>query len=189
MHTETFIERETEANGKLHLFSLYVDFAASLHARWTTGTIAKLASPRWKTSAEMWNLDSFHASQPVRKIMIQEATDADVLIVALSSLDQREPKLVEWLGALAAGKLESPVSGLFIGLLGDEEHEAGELEWTVKQFMGCAQRMGRDFIWHWMGQGAINDTTWLDDNVGKFLSRKQSRFNMNWLQETAVSVG
>ncbi|MGB7767870.1 MAG: hypothetical protein WBN22_03335, partial [Verrucomicrobiia bacterium] len=109
--------------------------------------------------------------------------------VALSSLDQREPKLVEWLGALAAGKLESPVSGLFIGLLGDEEHEAGELEWTVKQFMGCAQRMGRDFIWHWMGQGAINDTTWLDDNVGKFLSRKQSRFNMNWLQETAVSVG
>jgi hypothetical protein len=137
----------------------------------------------------MWNLDSLNSSPQLRKITIQEAADADVLIVALSSLDQREPKLIEWLDALMDGKTERPVSGLLIGLLGDEEHEAGELGWTVKQFMRCAQSAGRDFIWHWMGQGAINDATWLDDNVEKFSSRKQSRFNMAWLQETAVSAG
>jgi hypothetical protein len=53
MHTTTFIEQETEANGKLHLFSLYVDFETSMRARWATGTINKLAGPRWKTSREM----------------------------------------------------------------------------------------------------------------------------------------
>lgn len=55
----------------------------------------------WKTCCEMWNLDSFKASQPIRKIMLQEAAEADVLVIALSSLDQREPKLIEWLEALA----------------------------------------------------------------------------------------
>jgi hypothetical protein len=189
MHAETFIEEEKEANGKLRLFSLYVDFAASVHARWAAGTITKLAGPRWKTSNETWNLDSLIASQQVRKITIQEAADADVLIVALSSLDRREPKLIEWLDALAAGKAERPVSGLLIGLLGDEEHEAGELGWMVKQFMRCAQGMGRDFIWHWLGREAVNDTTCLNDSVEKFLSRKQSLSDMTWLQEPAVSVG
>jgi hypothetical protein len=189
MHAGTFIEQEVEANGKLRLFSLYVDFAASAHARWAAGTITKLAGPRWKTSNEMWNLDSLSNSQQVRKITIQEAVDADVLIVALSSLNQREPKLIEWLEAVVNGKTERQVSGLFIGLLGDEEHEAGELGWTVKQFMRCAQGMGRDFIWHWLGRGAVNDTTCLNDSVDKFLSRKQSQFNMAWLQEAIVGAG
>jgi len=189
MHSETFIEQDVAANGKLRLFSLYVDFAASAHARWAAGTITKLAGPRWKTSNEMWNLDSLSNSQQVRKIAIQEAVDADVLIVALSSLNQREPKLIEWLEAVVKGKTERPVSGLFIGLLGDDEHEAGELGWTVKQFMRCAQGMGRDFIWHWLGRGAVNDTACLNDSVEKYLSRKQSRFNMAWLQETAAGVG
>lgn len=151
--------------------------------------IIKSALPRWEASAEMWALDFFRSNQPIKGMMLQGAVDADVLIVALSSLDRREPKLVEWLNALADQKAELPVSGLFIGLLGDEDHEAGELGWTVKHFMSCAQRMGMDFIWHWMGREAINDTTWLTDNVEKFLSRKQSRFNMIWLQDMATGIG
>ena len=35
MHTDTFAGQETVVNRKLRLFSLYVDFAASAHARWT----------------------------------------------------------------------------------------------------------------------------------------------------------
>jgi hypothetical protein len=121
--------------------------------------------------------------------MIQDAAAADVLIIALSSLDQRESKLVEWLEALMDRKADRPGSGLMIGLLGDEDHEAGELGWTVKQLIRCAQRMGRDFIWHWMGREAINDTTWLNESVEKYLSRKESWFNLNWLQAAAGKVG
>ncbi len=189
MHTETFMAEKTEPHAKLRLFSLYVDFAASARAKWVAGTIARLVRPRWKTSCEMWNLDSVKASLPIRKIMLQEAADADVLVIALSSLDQREPKLIEWLNALADEKAGPPDSRLIIGLLGDEAHEAGELGWTVEQFIGCAQRTGRDFIWHWMGQEAFNDITWLADNVKKFLAHKQSQSNMAWLQEATASVG
>lgn len=189
MHNETFNVEEAETKAKLRLFSLYVDFAASARAKWVSGTITKLVGPKWKTCCEMWNLNSFKASQPIRKIMLQEEAEADVLVIALSSLDQREPELIEWLNALAGERAEQPVSRLFIGLLGDEEHEAGELGWTVKQFIGCAQRMGRDFIWHWMGQEALNDMTWLADNVKKFLAHKQSLSNMAWLQEATASAG
>ena len=189
MQTETSAAEETELHVKLRLFSVYVDFAASARARWVSGTITRLVGPKWKTCCEMWHLDSFKASQGIRNIMLQEAAEADVLVIALSSLDQREPKLIEWLEALAGEKAEPPGSRLFIGLLGDEDHEAGELGWTVKQFIGCAQRMGRDFIWHWMGQEALNDITWLADNVKKFLAHKQSLAHMAWLQEATASAG
>jgi hypothetical protein len=189
MHSETFKAEETAPPAKLRLFSLYVDFAASARAKWVSGTITRLAGPNWRTCCEMWNLDSVKASQQIRKIMLQEAAGADVLVVALSSLDQRESKLIEWLNALAGEKAEPPVSRLFIGLLGDEDHEAGELGWTVKQFIGCAQRMGGDFIWHWMGQEALNDITWLADNVKKFLAHKQSLSNRAWLQGATARVG
>lgn len=189
MHTENFLEQETQADAKLRLFSLYVDYAASLRARWASGMIAKLAGSRWKTCSEMWNLDSVKTGHQIRKILLKDAAKADVMIVALSSLDQREPNLIEWLNALAGEKAKCPGSGFLIGLLGDEDHEAGELGWTVEQFIHCAQKMGRDFIWHWMGQEATNDTSWLADNVEKFLARKLSWLNMACLQETAPSVG
>src|SRR5690348_3660270 len=189
MHNETFTSDETGPSAKLRLFSLYVDFAASARAKWASGTITKLVGPRWKTCCEMWNLDSVKASQQIRKIMLQEAAAADVLVIALSSLDQREPKLMEWLNALAGERAEHPVSRLLIGLLGDDAHEAGELGWTVKEFIGCAQRMGGDFIWHWMGQEAVNDITWLTDNVKKFLAHKQSVSDVAWLQEATTTVG
>jgi hypothetical protein len=189
MHTETVDERETQADAKLRLFALYVDFAASIRARWATSAIIKLAAPRWKSTSEMWTLDSFRASQPLRKIMLQDAAKADVLVIALSSLDQREPGLIEWLNALANQKAEQSGSSLIIGLLGDQDHGAGELGWTVKQFLRCAQRMGRDFIWQWMGQESFNDTTWLTDSVEKFLLRKHSLLNMAWPHEPAARLG
>jgi len=184
MPTEIFLEQETQADSKLRLFSLYVDFAASVRAKWASGMITKLAGSCWQTRSEMWNLDSFHAGPQVREIMLQDAVGADVLLIGLSSLDQREPKLMEWLKAVVDQKAERSVSGLFIGLLGDEDHEAGELGWTVERFIHCAQEMGRDFIWHWMGQEAINDTSWLADNVEKFLARKLCWLNMACLDFT-----
>jgi hypothetical protein len=143
----------------------------------------------WKTCCEIWNLDSFKASHTIRKIMLQEVAEADVLVIALSSLDQREPKFIQWLDALAGEKTKPPDFRLIIGLPGDEAHEAGEPGWTVKQFIGCAQRMGRDFIWHWMGQEALNEITWLADNVKKFPAHKQSLSNRAWLQEMTAGAG
>jgi hypothetical protein len=174
MQTDTLTKPEVVTNGRLRLFSLYADFAAAGRAKWATSQITRLAGEQWLSSTEMWNLNSLVTSDSIRKMITQDAANADVLVIAVSSLDRREPELVRWLDSLTIGKGNRPVAGLLIGLFGDEEHPAGELEWMVKQFMSCAQRTGRDFIWHWMGQEAMDDTSWLADHVANLLGRKLS---------------
>ena len=186
MNIATLAEPELVTDGKLRLFSLYVDFAAAVRARWATSQISQLAGEHWKSSTEMWNLDSLTASEPIRKMIAQDAADADVLIIAMSSLDQREWELVQWLDSLTAGKANRPASGLFIGLLGDENSRAGELDWTVKQLLRCAQRTDRDFIWHWMGQGVMNSDDWLADSVEALLACKQPAHEMAFWQEAVI---
>src|SRR5271155_2418691 len=165
MNTEILIERETAVNGSLRLFSIYADFPASVRAKWATGMITKLAGKRWKSSIEMWTVNFLGASGTIGNMILEGGKDADVLIIAMSSLAQREPELMQWLDTLAAGKNNRPVPGLLIGLLGDEENKMRELEWTVKQFIRCAQQTNRDFIWHWMGRDAMNDSDWLTEGV------------------------
>jgi hypothetical protein len=174
MHAGTLVEPDLVTDRKLRMFSLYVDFAAAARARWAISQISQLAGEHWKPSTEMWNLDSLAANGFLRKMITRDAADADVLIIAVSSLDRRETELVQWLDSVAAFKTNRPVSGLLIGLLGDEDQRPGELDWTVKQFLRCAQRLDQDFIWRWMEQGAMNDRDWLIDSVEALLTRKQS---------------
>jgi hypothetical protein len=173
MHTDSFNEPKTEVNGSLRLFSIYADFSASVRAKWATGSITKLAGRHWQCSTEMWTLNSLGVNGSVGKLIREGAADADVLVIAMSSLEQRETGLMQWLDALSAVKNSRTVSGLLIGLLGDEESKAVELKWSVQQFIHCAQQTNRDFIWHWMGRNAMDDGDWLTDGVETMLSRKQ----------------
>ena len=188
MNTETLVEPDLVTGGRMHLFSLYVDFPAAVRARWAIRQIFRLAGKQWKTSAEMWNLDSLTTSEPIRKMITQDVADADVLVIAMSSLDWRELELIEWLNCLTAGKANRPGPGLFIGLLGDGKGQAVELDWTVKQFLRCARQMNRDFIWHWMDRGAMADVDWLADSVEALLTRKQPERDVIFLQEAAIGA-
>lgn len=186
MQTESFIEPGASPETRLRLFSLYVDFAAALRARWATSRIAQLAGDMWKSSTEMWNLDSLNAGEAIRKMITRDAAEADVLVVSVSSLDRRESELVDWLNSLAAVRTGRPVPGLFVGLLGDDNSQTGELDWTVKQLLGCAQRTDRDFIWRWMEAEAMTGDDWLADSVETLLVRKQLARDAAFLRETPV---
>jgi hypothetical protein len=188
MNTEILIETEPVTDRKLHLFSLYVDFPAAVRARWATRQISRLAEEQGKVSTEMWNLDSLTTSEPIRKMVTQDVAEADVLVVAMSSLDWRELELVQWLNSLTAGKANRPGPRLFICLLGDGRGQAGELDWTVEQFLRCARQMGRNFIWHWMDRDAMVDDDWLMDSVEALLTRKPPGHDVIFLQETAIEV-
>ena len=188
MNAETLVEPELVVDRRLHLFSLYVDFPAAVRARWAIRQISRLAEEQWKVSTEMWNLDSLTTSEPIRKMITQDVADADVLVIAMSSLDWRELGLVQWLDSLIAGKANRTGPGLFIGLLGDGRGQAVELDWTVKEFLRCARQMNRDFIWHWMDRDAMVDDDWLTDSVEALLTRKQPRGNVIFLQEAAIEV-
>ena len=173
----------------LRLFALYVDSVAAAHARWAIRQISQRAGEPWKISSEMWNLDSLIAGESIRKMTTRDAAEADVLIVAMSSLERREGELVQWLDGVAAGRANRPASGLLVGLLGDENGRAKELDWTVKQFLRCAREMDRDFIWCWMEVEVMNDSDWLADSIAALLARKsQAQAAACWHSAAAAAV-
>ena len=159
-------------SGKLRLFSIYTDFGSNQRVRWVVNAIAKLAGQRWHCSSEMWKLDSFLANALIKGMVANDGANADALIVVIGSLEQRRPELMEWLESLAP--LEPDRSGLLIGVLGDEEEKAQELDWTAKKLIHCAQKTNRKFIWHWMQYHDGADSDWLADSVDALLAHKQS---------------
>ena len=159
-------------NLKLHLFSLYLDFPASAHARWLTAAIENLVGPRRNISGEMWKIDFLMASENIRKMVNDEAANADVIIIAASSLVKPEMKLIQWLQELSNGKGNGTKPGLLIGLLGDENTKTLEIDWVVKAMIQSAQVTGRSFIWHWMGELPTNDLDWLTENLEALLDPK-----------------
>jgi hypothetical protein len=160
------------ANGRLQLLSLYGDLPASVRARRTAGAIARLAGPHWQITSEMWKLDSLQVSRPICDMITRDSANADVIIVAAGSLPQSEPALVPWLNSLEAGRNNHPFAGLLIGLLGDDEIHAADLDGVVKLLMRFAQAADRDFIWHRMEKGTLDDAGWMADGVQALLSRK-----------------
>jgi hypothetical protein len=182
---QTDIIEEPGADGKLHVFSLYSDFAASRPAIDVASSIIRLAGPRWQPSSEMWKPEVLTASEPVRKMVSDAAVNSDVLIIAISSLEQRPVNTICWLDSLTALQPEQSVPQLLIGLLGDEDSLSRELDWTLEQLIRCARKTNRDFIWHWMES---NNQCWLNGNVAKLLDRKRSLQEQMISQETAVGV-
>jgi len=174
MPVEAFVEPETAVSARLRLFSLYVDFAASAHARQTASAIARLAGPHWQTSTEMWKLDSVTASDAIRKMINDDAAEADALIVAVGSMNHREPKLVEWLDSLTAWRTGCLVPGLLVGLLGDEESRSPELEWTIQQLIYCGRQMNRELVMHCVEGNLVDDSDWLRTSVDALLARKRA---------------
>lgn len=145
------------------MFSIYTDLGDYKRIKWTVNAITKLAGPRWQCSSEMWKLDSLMANKPMRKMLAGDGEKADVLIIVVGSLEQRRLDLIEWLDSLMP--LDPSRSGLLIGLLGDEDNKAQELDWTAKQLIRCAHQTNRKFIWHWMGHHDPDDTDWLTESV------------------------
>jgi|GEM_PF-1333305 hypothetical protein len=169
MRTNLFSEPGT--GGKLHLFSIYTDLGDYKRIKWTTNAIARLAGHRWLCSSEMWKLDSLMANKPMREMLAGDGGKANVLIVVVGSLEQRRPDLIEWLDTLMP--LDPGRFGLLIGLLGDEDNQARELDWTAKQLIRCAHQTNRKFIWHWMGHHDMDDTDWLTESVEMLVTSNQ----------------
>ena len=162
---------EVATGGKLHSFSIYTDLGDYKRIKWTVNAIAKLAGHRWQCTSEMWKLDSLMANKPMGKMLASDGEKADVLMVVVGSLDQRRHDLIDWLDSLMP--LDPGRTGLLIGLLGDDDNQAQELDWTAKQLIRCAHQMNRKFIWHWMGHHDLDDTDWLTDSVEMLVTSRQ----------------
>ena len=189
MPLEALVEPKVVTTGKLRLFSLYVDFAAAGQARGTAAAVARQAGPHWQTLTELWKLDSLTASDAIRTMLNADAADADALIIAVGSLNHREPKLTEWLNSLAVRKANRPSGGLLIGLLGDAENRSPELEWMVQQFIYCARQMNRELVMHWVEANSIDDFDWLKASVEALLAAKRSAGSRTFPPEAVAAFG
>lgn len=173
--------KETATNGKLHIFSVYTDFGAYRHIKWTVNEIAKLGYRRCQSSSEIWKIDSLLANETMAKMLAGDAAQAEVLIVAINSLEFRRPELIQWLDSLAP--LSPGCSGLLIGLLGDEENKSQELDWTARQLIRCANKTNRKFIWHWTGNHIIDSSSWLIEGVETLLTPRKTAPQVMVFQE------
>jgi hypothetical protein len=174
MEVNLLIHHDKAASRRLRVFSLYLDFPASIRARWANSTVSRLAGDNWVTSTEMWKLDSLAAGPAIRHLFTSEAAKADVLFVAVSSLNHRHHELIAWLETLGSHFTDRPHAGLLIGLFGDDADNNSELTWTVKQCRNCARPMNRAFDWHWMESGAMADDSWLKTSLQPFLAWKHT---------------
>ena len=176
MRTDLFKEFSSNVNnGKLHLFSIYTDFGAYRHIKCTVGAIAKLAGQRRQCSSETWKLDSLTVSEPMGKMLANDAANVDALIVVVNPQERCKPELIQWLDSLEPLNPHRP--GLLIGLLGDEEDKSEELDWTARELIRCAQKTNRKFIWHWMEHHSVDSAGWLAEGVEMLLTQKRAAYN------------
>jgi len=171
MRLNTVLDSEATAVRTLNLFSLYVDFPAGLRAKWAAGQITRRVAKRWEITAQTWKLDSVITSGSIRNLIGEEAAQADILVVAFSSLDKPEQAVIDWLESLAPALA---TGGLLLGLLGDDTNWVTSRDAMVKKLATVALRRGMDFGWHWMGKDAMEDPEWLTHRVDQLLDRKQS---------------
>jgi len=106
-------------------------------------------------------------------MIAQEAGESDVLFIAVGSLEQPDPALIQWLDSLVNWKMNRPIPGLLVGLLGEEDRRVDEANWLVTQLAWFAQRTQMDFAWHPAGRDAVEDMDWLTGGVQKLLTRKK----------------
>src|ERR1043166_2800384 len=112
MKTDALIRTDTTpdtfsepAQMRLRQFVLYDDYNAGVAGRWLAAEIVRAAAPACDASSIGMSKTNF-AMRPgrLREMALQEAGEADVLMVAASEVSAPEPAVLEWLDALAPWK-------------------------------------------------------------------------------------
>jgi hypothetical protein len=174
MNSNILIEQRSTAKTRLRWFTLYADYPAAIRAKRLAEKVARAIGCEWQLSAEMWKLDAIAPVGSIRNLIAQEAAEADVLLIAVSSLDQPDPAVIEWLHSLVDWKANRLIPGLLVGLLGDEDHKLSDKNWLVEELVQFAGRTHMHLAWHVCGQELVEDSHWLSAGVENLLVRKKA---------------
>jgi len=177
MAVESELKNKVTAGGVLKVLSIYTDFPASVRVRWTGSRIGLLAGQAWQIRSDIWKFDTLLASESIKKMATTSAIGADILLVAIGSVELRDENLMGWLESIASANATPGAPKLLIGLLGAEDTKSTELDWNIKQLLRFSHAMGCGFIWHWMGEDAMNDGDFLAEHVAELLATKSNSVN------------
>jgi hypothetical protein len=174
MNSNTLIEPRSVTKARLRWFTVYADYPAAIRAKHLAAGVSRSISHEWQLSAEMWKLDCIAPVGSIRELIMQEAADADVLLLAISALESPDSAVIQWLQSLVEWKANRAFPGLLVGLFGDEDHKVAEKNWMVEQLSLFAGRTQMSFAWHASGQEFVEDSSWLDVELENFLARKRA---------------
>lgn len=146
---------------RLRQFLLYDDYFAGLAGRWLGGEITRLLEPACETSLEMWKTDLATRSGRLRDMTLQDAGEADILIVSVSEVCAPDPTALQWLDALVPWKANRAHRGLLLVLLGVEGCEVEELTAFGECLAQFARRADLAFAWQPMGVRSVGDSNWV----------------------------
>jgi hypothetical protein len=139
-------ERAGKTPDNLQLLVFYTDFPAGVRAKQLTDKITLLADR--KIFVQFWKLDSIPKIGPLKGIIVQDASVADVVILASSSPAQDDPVISAWLKLLSATKSQRPGRGLLVGVLESEMTTTAEMDQLLSTLFLCACRAQLDFVLH-----------------------------------------
>ena len=177
MQSSTLVETGTRTGEKLRVFVVCVDDPAAAHAHWLRSQLDRLAENGLDFSLETWKLRSVDGHGLITDTFARKAAESDVLVIATTGLDQREPALIDWLNSLAPGNGGGQCPSLLVGLFGDEKDHAAELDWMVSELVAFTRRRRMGFVWQWMEREAMCDSSWLAASLEESCPRNPSVIN------------
>jgi len=177
MNSNTFAEAGIRTGEKLRVFALHIDNSAAGHVNWLKSQFDRLGENELDFSFRSCMLSSVISHNPDAEAIAREAAESDVLVIATTSLHHREPALVEWLGSLPLTDEDRQSPGLLVGLFGDENNQAAQLDWMVRELVEFTRRTRNNFVWRWMEPEAMSDNNWLAACLEESCARSPSVIN------------
>jgi len=167
--TTTMIVPETR---RLSVFVFYTDFPAGVHAKLVADGMVRLAGAGAEPVLDIWKLDSIPPVGPLKQVILREARQADVWILACSSPCDRDAQIMQWLNYLGTREAGGKMPALLVGLFDAPPACAVNFKWFLDLLALFAERAGQHFVWQQMHRRMPKEVGWLEAPLGGLLGRR-----------------
>lgn len=156
------------------IFVFYTDFPAGVQAKTVADAMFREAVAGVEPKLDFWKLDSIPPVGPLKNLIVKEAREADIWIIASSSPCDWDAMILQWINCLAAKDALGKAAALLLGLFGNSTTvpEGKNLEWLLELFSQLAKHTGQQFVWLPMDRGSKANLDFLREPVWNLLGEK-----------------
>jgi hypothetical protein len=155
---------------RLRQFAVYDDHEAGLAAKWLAAAVERHLAPAREVTREFWKFDLARHPRQMRRMTMQDAGEAEVLVIAANDVARPEPAFLDWLGELTPWKVNRPERSLLLALLDERGEQADEpcslLRAALTEFSGRAEM---ELVWRPLDDYREDDLAWLQPTLARFI--------------------
>jgi hypothetical protein len=181
------LEPAPPIRARLRLFALYDDYNAGLAARWLLTGIERFTASSHEIRRQMWKFDLAGHPRPMRLLNLQDAGEADVLIVAGSDVARPDPAFLEWLDELVPWKANRPERGVLLALLAESEPDPLAPPSLLRAaLLRFGHRAELELLWQPMRVYAEDDLAWFVPALERLRQSRAAGFRLATTPEPAT---